>query len=147
MIFTVILSFQAGFTALHLAAQNGHNQSARALLYAGCTPDCKNNVSQTPAASMERHVICFRCMYFVVVWRHAAAHGSTVRPRRRHAHPDFSQVSSERTEQERRHRSAHRCCTQAQEGRQAACRVQHQHRHQEQGLHSEEELLCIWMIG
>ena len=38
-------SFQAGFSALHLAAQNGHNQSARVLLYANCNADQKNNVS------------------------------------------------------------------------------------------------------
>ncbi len=36
---------QAGFSALHLAAQNGHNQSARILLYAGASPDHRNNVS------------------------------------------------------------------------------------------------------
>lgn len=38
---------QAGFTALHLSAQNGHNQSTRILLLAGCNPDLKNNVSLT----------------------------------------------------------------------------------------------------
>ena len=37
--------FQAGFSALHLAAQNGHNESSRVLLYAGCNTDHKNNVS------------------------------------------------------------------------------------------------------
>ena len=31
--------------ALHLAAQNGHNESSRVLLYAGCNTDLKNNVS------------------------------------------------------------------------------------------------------
>jgi len=35
---------QAGFSALHLAAQNGHNESARILLFAGCSPDHKNGV-------------------------------------------------------------------------------------------------------
>lgn len=35
---------QAGFSALHLAAQNGHNQSSRVLLYAGCNSNHKNNV-------------------------------------------------------------------------------------------------------
>ena len=39
--------FQAGFSALHLAAQNGHNQSARVLLYSGASPDHRNNVSFT----------------------------------------------------------------------------------------------------
>lgn len=38
---------QAGFTSLHLSAQNGHNQSTRILLLAGCNPDLKNNVSLT----------------------------------------------------------------------------------------------------
>ena len=38
---------KAGFTPLHLSAQNGHNQSARVLLYASCNPDAKNNVSVT----------------------------------------------------------------------------------------------------
>ena len=32
-------------TALHLAAQNGHNQTARILLFAGCNPNGKNSVS------------------------------------------------------------------------------------------------------
>ena len=36
---------QANFSALHLAAQNGHNQTARFLLYAGCSAEHKNNVS------------------------------------------------------------------------------------------------------
>lgn len=36
---------KSGFTALHLAAQNGHNQSSRVLLMEGCGPDVKNNVS------------------------------------------------------------------------------------------------------
>lgn len=34
-----------GFTALHLAAQNGHNQSCREILLAGANPDVQNNVS------------------------------------------------------------------------------------------------------
>ena len=38
---------QAGFSALHLAAQNGHNESSRVLLYAGLNNDHKNNVSHT----------------------------------------------------------------------------------------------------
>jgi len=37
---------QAGCTALHSAAQKGHNQCARILLYAGCAVDAKNNVSK-----------------------------------------------------------------------------------------------------
>ena len=42
---------KAGFTPLHLSAQNGHNQSARVLLYASCNPDAKNNVSLTSVSS------------------------------------------------------------------------------------------------
>jgi ankyrin repeat protein len=34
-----------GFAALHLCCQNGHNQSCRELLLAGCNPDLQNNVS------------------------------------------------------------------------------------------------------
>lgn len=33
-----------GFSPLHLAAQNGHNQSCREMLLAGANPDVKNNV-------------------------------------------------------------------------------------------------------
>lgn len=34
-----------GLSALHLAAQNGHNQSSRELLMAGADPDVQNKVS------------------------------------------------------------------------------------------------------
>lgn len=34
-----------GFSSLHLAAQNGHNQSCREILLAGADPDVQNNVS------------------------------------------------------------------------------------------------------
>lgn len=34
-----------GFSPLHLAAQNGHNQSCREILLAGGDPDVQNNVS------------------------------------------------------------------------------------------------------
>lgn len=37
----------AGFTALHLAAQNGHNQSTRELLYAGCSTTVQNDYGDT----------------------------------------------------------------------------------------------------
>lgn len=33
-----------GFSSLHLAAQNGHNQSCREILLAGGDPDVQNNV-------------------------------------------------------------------------------------------------------
>jgi len=38
----------AGFAPLHLACQNGHNQSCRELLLAGSNPDLQNNVSDLP---------------------------------------------------------------------------------------------------
>ncbi|KAL5289137.1 ANKRD6 family protein [Megaselia abdita] len=38
----------SGFSALHLAAQNGHNQSCREILLAGGDPDVQNNYGDTP---------------------------------------------------------------------------------------------------
>ena len=44
----------AGFAPLHLACQNGHNQSCRELLLAGCDPDVRNNVSApAPCSRLE----------------------------------------------------------------------------------------------
>ncbi|XP_052873119.1 uncharacterized protein LOC128278430, partial [Anopheles cruzii] len=37
-----------GFSALHLAAQNGHNQSCREILLAGGDPDVQNNYGDSP---------------------------------------------------------------------------------------------------
>lgn len=37
-----------GFSALHLAAQNGHNQTLRELLYAGCSTSLHNDYGDTP---------------------------------------------------------------------------------------------------
>ena len=37
-----------GFSPLHLAAQNGHNQSCREILLAGGDPDVQNNYGDTP---------------------------------------------------------------------------------------------------
>ncbi|XP_030372998.1 uncharacterized protein LOC115622985 [Scaptodrosophila lebanonensis] len=37
-----------GLSALHLAVQNGHNQSTRELLIAGADPDVQNNYGDTP---------------------------------------------------------------------------------------------------
>lgn len=37
-----------GFSALHLAAQNGHNQTLRELLYAGCSTSIHNDYGDTP---------------------------------------------------------------------------------------------------
>lgn len=45
----------AGFAPLHLACQNGHNQSCRELLLAGSNPDLQNNVSDP--------LIFFTCFY------------------------------------------------------------------------------------
>ena len=36
---------RGGFSALHLCCQNGHNESCRVILRAGCKPNIKNNVS------------------------------------------------------------------------------------------------------
>ena len=41
----VYVKNKGGFAPLHLACQNGHNQTTRVLLLAGCRPDIKNNVS------------------------------------------------------------------------------------------------------
>ncbi|KAK8740641.1 hypothetical protein OTU49_017413 [Cherax quadricarinatus] len=43
----VYIKNKGGFAPLHLACQNGHNQTCRVLLLAGCKPDIKNNVSYT----------------------------------------------------------------------------------------------------
>ena len=37
---------RGGFAPLHLCCQNGHNETCRVLLLAGCKPDIKNNVSK-----------------------------------------------------------------------------------------------------
>ena len=37
---------RGGFAPLHLCCQNGHNETCRVLLLAGCKPDIKNNVRQ-----------------------------------------------------------------------------------------------------
>lgn len=37
-----------GFSALHLASQNGHNQTLRELLYAGCSTSLHNDYGDTP---------------------------------------------------------------------------------------------------
>lgn len=46
----------AGFAPLHLACQNGHNQTCRELLLSGCNPDLQNNVG---ALSVIRSTILF----------------------------------------------------------------------------------------
>ncbi|UYV83416.1 ANKRD6 [Cordylochernes scorpioides] len=38
---------KGGFSPLHLACQNGHNQSCRVILLAGCRPDIPNNLSRS----------------------------------------------------------------------------------------------------
>ncbi|XP_063974684.1 ankyrin repeat domain-containing protein 6 isoform X2 [Diachasmimorpha longicaudata] len=45
----------AGFAPLHLACQNGHNQTCRELLLAGCNPDLQNNYGDTPLHTSARY--------------------------------------------------------------------------------------------
>ncbi|XP_054267735.1 ankyrin repeat domain-containing protein 6-like isoform X1 [Macrosteles quadrilineatus] len=44
-----------GFAPLHLCCQNGHNQSCRELLIAGCSPDLQNNYGDTPLHTSARY--------------------------------------------------------------------------------------------
>lgn len=44
-----------GFAPLHLACQNGHNQSCRELLMANCNPDIQNNYGDTPLHTSARY--------------------------------------------------------------------------------------------
>ncbi|KAL0274575.1 UNVERIFIED_CONTAM: hypothetical protein PYX00_002676 [Menopon gallinae] len=44
-----------GFAPLHLACQNGHNQSCRELLMANCNPDTQNNYGDTPLHTSARY--------------------------------------------------------------------------------------------
>ncbi|KAK6628009.1 hypothetical protein RUM44_010491 [Polyplax serrata] len=44
-----------GFAPLHLACQNGHNQSCRELLMANCNPDLQNNYGDTPLHTSARY--------------------------------------------------------------------------------------------
>ncbi|XP_072945083.1 uncharacterized protein dgo [Epargyreus clarus] len=44
-----------GFAPLHLACQNGHNQSAREILLAGATPDLQNNYGDTSLHTAARY--------------------------------------------------------------------------------------------
>jgi hypothetical protein len=45
----------SGFTALHLAAQNGHNQSLRELLYAGCSTSIQNDYGDSALHTSVRY--------------------------------------------------------------------------------------------
>ncbi|XP_047521711.1 uncharacterized protein LOC125060728 [Pieris napi] len=45
----------AGFAALHLATQNGHNQSAREILLANAPPDLQNNYGDTSLHTAARY--------------------------------------------------------------------------------------------
>jgi Ankyrin repeats (3 copies)/Ankyrin repeat len=45
----------AGFSALHLAAQNGHNQTLRELLYAGSSTSIHNDYGDTPLHTSVRY--------------------------------------------------------------------------------------------
>ncbi|KAJ0174880.1 hypothetical protein K1T71_009988 [Dendrolimus kikuchii] len=45
----------AGFAPLHLACQNGHNQSCREILLCGASPDLQNNYGDTPLHTAARY--------------------------------------------------------------------------------------------
>nr|XP_046918571.1 ankyrin repeat domain-containing protein 6-like [Dermatophagoides farinae] len=55
LVLNLHLKNKQGHTALHLAAQKGHNQSTRVLLLAGCKPNVKNNFGDTPLHSASRY--------------------------------------------------------------------------------------------
>ena len=57
--FCNISFFQHGHKPIHLASQNGHNESTRILLRAGSSPDTKNNVSIF-AEEVKGHNVCKR---------------------------------------------------------------------------------------
>lgn len=59
-----------GFSALHLAAQNGHNQSCREILLAGANPDVQNNVSYAYHAAIQNRIkyIIFNLNFFICLF-------------------------------------------------------------------------------
>ena len=63
-VLTYVCVQQASFSALHLAAQNGHNQCTRVLLFAGCSTQHKNNV--ITRTSVCRCVLLDRCVYVII---------------------------------------------------------------------------------
>lgn len=53
-----------GFSPLHLAAQNGHNQSCREILLAGGDPDVQNNVScEGGRGILDIFILIFTCNF------------------------------------------------------------------------------------
>lgn len=94
----------AGFAPLHLACQNGHNQSCRELLLAGCNPDLQNNVS---IVSLRRCLNFFqkqkskniRAVFSLkfLVRRHAAPHFGSIRTRGSDENFNFRSVQSIRS--------------------------------------------------
>lgn len=68
-----------GFSALHLAAQNGHNQSCREMLLAGVDPDVQNNVSDEMIVFDQIIYVWavdfFNIIFLCIVWRHTIAYG------------------------------------------------------------------------
>lgn len=86
-----------GLSALHLAAQNGHNQSSRELLLAGADPDVQNNVSGQS--------LVFRKFYIIfisyLVWRHTTPHSLQIRACGRHPDPALRTLRSQQDQSER----------------------------------------------
>jgi len=71
---------QAGFSALHLAAQNGHNESARILLFAGCSPDHRNSVCFAPRlfAFVLLMLLIFGLSLIAVITDYFGGHGRAI---------------------------------------------------------------------
>lgn len=57
-----------GFSALHLAAQNGHNQTLRELLYAGCNTTIHNDVIITIIPNYPFDFLMMMLFYLFLVW-------------------------------------------------------------------------------
>lgn len=53
---------QLGFSPLHLAAQNGHNQSCREILLAGGDANVQNNVCMCGVAHLGGRIIVCECV-------------------------------------------------------------------------------------
>lgn len=56
---------QLGFSPLHLAAQNGHNQSCREILLAGGDANVQNNVCMCGVAHLGGRIIVCVCVFDV----------------------------------------------------------------------------------
>lgn len=85
-----------GFAPLHLACQNGHNQTCREILLAGCEPDIQNNVSFIDhiwtILGMDFRPILLRII-FISVRRHIFAYVSSLRSCRSYENPHIGRVS------------------------------------------------------